>query len=62
MLSDTEPTFIVEEPITAILMLLATYNVFGIKWPTAQTTRLPLVFLVCFTADPVNVSYGGRPL
>ena len=52
---DTEPIFTVEEPIRAILMLLATYYVFGIKWPTA--TRLPLVFLVCCTAGPVNVSY-----
>lgn len=52
---DTEPLFSAEDPVKALILLLAAYFVFGVGWPTL--TRQPLVFLCAAVIGPKHVSF-----
>lgn len=51
---DTEPFFVVKDPVEAILLLISSYMLFGIRWFAA--TRLPIITLCCCTAGSGKVS------
>ena len=52
---DTEPLFSEEDPIKALVLLLAAYYIFGVHWPSL--TRLPLIFLTAAVIGPKHVAY-----
>lgn len=51
---DSTPFFSDEDPLHALLLLLSSYFVGGVKWP--KHTRLPLLLLSCATVGSTLVA------